>query len=182
MLPSCSSDDWPPLPSSGSRRVGSPPSSVLRATPTPALPSDWLLVIAWPYPLSACGSLPVPSGTTAPNRELSGQVAPAPDFSPFGGERRASQVPGKPLCEHALLSDTGGSFPPSHFSGSVLPSTSGRMSAATIPTFRCSITRSAHSLSTLHSAGCPMLRKTRYRLAATLGRVGLAPTGFQFAV
>src|SRR5690554_550709 len=76
MCPSCGSDDWPPLPSSGSRRVGSPPSSVLRATPTPAFPSGWLLMVAWPYPLSAWCLLPVPSGTTAPDRELSGQAAP----------------------------------------------------------------------------------------------------------
>ena len=33
-------------------------------------------MVAWPYPLSACCLLPVPSGTTAPDRELSPQAAP----------------------------------------------------------------------------------------------------------
>jgi len=50
----------------------------------------------------------------------------------FRGERRASQVPGKPLCEHALLSDTGGPSPPSLSGGSVLPSTPGKVSATTV--------------------------------------------------
>ncbi len=34
-------------------------------------------MVAWPYPLSACCLLPVPSGTTAPDRELSRQAAPS---------------------------------------------------------------------------------------------------------
>lgn len=43
--------------------------------------------------------------------------------------------------------------------------------------FRGSITRPAHSLSTLRSMGYPIPRKTRFRLVASLCRVGFSPTG-----
>ena len=52
--------------------------------------------------------------------------SPVPVPLPFGGERRASQVPGNPLCAPALLSDTGDPSPPSRFGGLVLPSITGR--------------------------------------------------------
>src|SRR5690554_1886682 len=98
----------------------------------------------------------------------------------LGGERRASQVPGKPLCRHALLFDPGSPFLPSHTAGSRgLPAFENCRQLPLSP-FRGSITRPIHSLSTLRSGGYPTPRKTRYRLVANLGRVGLSPTGFHF--
>ena len=44
------------------------------------------------------------------------------------------------------------------------------------------MTRPTHLLSTLHNGGYPTLRKTRYRLAATLGRVGITPTEVQLTL
>ncbi len=106
--------------------------------------------------------------------------SPAPDSLPLRGERRASQVPGKPLCGHALLFDPGGPSLPSRTAGSCcLPSIEGCRRPQR-STFRGSITRPIHSLCTLRSGGYPTPRNTRYRLVASLGRVGLAPTGFQF--
>src|SRR5690554_550710 len=108
-----------------------------------------------------------------------GTGSPMPDSLPLGGERRASQVPGKPLCGHALLFDPGGPSLPSHAAGSCcLPSFEGCRRPRR-STFRGSITRPIHSLCTLRSGGYPTPRNTRYRLVASLGRVGLAPTGFQ---
>jgi len=78
--------------------------------------------------------------------------------------------------------DPGDPCPPSLFSELVLPSATRKASAIAWWKFRGSMTRPTHLLSTLHNGGCPTPRKTRYRLAATLGRVGLAPTGVQLTL
>src|SRR5206468_9072663 len=89
------------------------------------------------------------------------------------GDGRASQVPGEPVCAHALLFDPGGTFAPGHLGASVLPSAIITTSAPTTNPLRGSITRPAHSLSTLGDQGCPCSPKTRFRLLAKLCRAGL---------
>lgn len=96
-----------------------------------------------------------------------------------GGEHRASQVPGEPPCQHALLFDPGGMV---RMSGncdmSMLPSVVIKTSAPANRKFRGSITRPIDSLSTLRPVRRRTRRKTRFRLVASLCRVGFAPTGF----
>src|SRR5262245_40146067 len=97
-----------------------------------------------------------------------------------GGEHRVSQVPGEPPCQHALLSDPGEM---ERMSGScdmsMLPSVVIQTSALANRNFRGSITRPVDSLSTLRPVRRRTRRKTRFRLVASLCRVGFAPTGFQ---
>src|SRR5438128_8261502 len=71
------------------------------------------------------------------------------------GDGRLSQVPGEPHCAHALLFDPGGTSAPDHLDASVLPSAIITTSAPTTNPFRGSITRPAHSLSTLRHQGRP---------------------------
>jgi len=94
------------------------------------------------------------------------------------GDVRASQVPGKPLYGHALLFDPGGPSLPSHTAGSCCLPAFENCRRLPLPQFRGSITRPTYSLCTLRSGGYPTPRNTRCRLVASLGRVGLSPTGF----
>lgn len=77
----------------------------------PRLRPAALVVLARPYHLVPEGSLRQPSDTTADDQ---GRCCPAAPhscrFVKFGGETRASQVPGEPPCVHALLSDPGGTI------------------------------------------------------------------------
>ena len=168
---------WGPLPSTGSRWVGSPASSVLRGPPTSRRPSPR-------------ARLPSPRGT-APS---------ARGFAPAGGERRAhgpggssrgppvpalcrTEAPGSPrflgspsrACPVLRPRWAG---PPSPLSdGPVLPSGTCIPSAST-KTFRGSITRPTRSLSTLRSPGHP--GTTQDSLPACwlgFGRAGLSPAG-----
>ena len=161
-----------PLPSTGSRRVGSPASAVVRGAPTPCRPSRRT-------------SLPSLGGTdlrslvrsrrqpNAPPQARGFRLPGDPSFRVLCGGGRASQVPGEPQCVHALLSDPGGTSAPGHLGASVLPSAIFKTSAPTTRTFRGSITRPAHSLSTLRHHGLPCQRKTRFQPLAKLCRAGL---------
>lgn len=154
MFPSCDSCYRRRLSSTGSSRVCSPASTVLRSVPTPVAswgnapfssrnPTSTLSVIrscSWPTPM--------PQAWKVGARSF-------PYRSSHGGKQRVSQVPGKPSCVHALLSDPGGISIPSHCGISMLPSAIYKASASTLRTFRGSITRPIHSLSTLRSAGYP---------------------------
>jgi len=123
-----------PLPSTGSLRVGSPASPVLRDAPIPCRPSRRT-------------SLPSLGGTELrslvrsrrrPNATAAGQGfgwPGDPSFRVSCGGGRASQVPGEPHCAHALLSDPGGTSAPGHLSASVLPSAIFTTSAPTITPF-----------------------------------------------
>ena len=123
-----------PLPSTGSLRVGSPASPVLRDAPTPCRPSRRT-------------SLPSLGGTELrslvrsrrrPNATAAGQGfgwPGDPSFRVSCGGGRASQVPGEPHCAHALLSDPGGTSAPGLLSASVLPSANFTASAPTITPF-----------------------------------------------
>jgi hypothetical protein len=95
----------------------------------------------------------------------------------FGGDARASQVPGEPQYVHALLLDPGGTWAPGQSGASVLPSVVLKTSAPAMRSFRGSITRPARSLSTLRRAVYPTPRKTRFRWVANPFRVGFSPAG-----
>ncbi len=99
----------------------------------------------------------------------------APDRTLRDGDDRASQVPGRPPCPHAPLSDPGGTSAPGHLlDASVLPSASARYRRLPqLLPFRGSTTRPTNSLSTLRNVGPPTPRKTRFRLAANLCRAGV---------
>ncbi len=114
--------------------------------------------------------------STGPGAFAAGSPMPVP--LSFRGEGRASQVPGKPLYGHALLFDPGGPSLPSHTAGSCCLPAFENCRRLPLPQFRGSITRPIHSLCTLRSGGYPTPRNTRCRLVASLGRVGLSPTGF----
>jgi len=102
------------------------------------------------------------------------------DCRSSGGEQRVSQVPGEPQCQHALPFDPGGMVCMSgNGDMSMLPSVVIKTSAPANRNFRGSITRPIDSLSTLRPVRRRTGRKTRFRLVASLCRVGFAPTGFQ---
>lgn len=95
-------------------------------------PSVRLLVIALPYPLCTrrFASDAIRYYSTRPGAFAAGSSAP--ESLPLRGERRAYQVHGKPLYEHALLFDTGGPVSPSLNDDSVLPSSQLTLSATTV--------------------------------------------------
>ena len=80
-------------------------------------------------------------------------------------------------CEHAVLFDPGGVVRQATTAHALLPSARLTTSAPRAVTFRGSITRPTHSLSTLRRVGYPPPRKTRFQLAANLGWAGFAPAG-----
>ena len=105
------------------------------------------------------------SGTASPNAVRS------------AGEHRASQVSGEPQCQHALLFDLGETvrarlLQHDHTAFRCLEDVGSHDAS-----FRGSITRPTDSLSTLHPVRYQTTRKTRFRLAANLFRVGFAPLG-----
>ena len=79
--------------------------------------------------------------------------SPKPGF--LDGDDRTSQVPGGPHYERALLFDPGGTTALGHYRALVLSSAIWTASTPAISAFRGSITRPAHSLSTLRRVGCP---------------------------
>src|SRR5438876_5464941 len=141
-----------PLPSTGSRRVGSPASTVVRGAPTPCRPSRRTsLPSLGGTALALAGSLL--SVTERCHCRPGGLINQSPSFWFTRGDDRASQVPGEPHCAHALLFDPGGTSAPDHYGASVLPSAVYTTSAPTMSSFRGSVTRPVHSLSTLRHQG-----------------------------
>jgi hypothetical protein len=104
-----------------------------------------------------CARLFAPvNGRTLPPQATGFRLPGDPSFRVSCGGGRASQVPGEPQCVHALLSDPGGTSAPGHLGASVLPSAIFKTSAPTTRIFRGSITRPAHSLSTLRHQSYPV--------------------------
>jgi hypothetical protein len=105
-----------------------------------------------------CGT-PTPHRSSSPHFVSSFGGTPAPTAAGHRGSNRASQVPGDPSCTCPALGPRWTSVPglcaSSRSSTSVLPSVAGTTSAPTT-IFRGSITRPAHSLSTLRSQGRPL--------------------------
>ena len=99
----------------------------------------------------------LPPDTTAAGQGSCCPVSPSlPVHWAFGGEARASQVPGEPRCVHALLFDPGGMDMPGPGDMSMRPSVIYTTSAPARLTFRGSITRPARSLSTLRRSRLPV--------------------------
>jgi len=71
------------------------------------------------------------------------------------GDDRTSQVSAGPRYERALLFDPGGTAALGHYRALVLSFAIWTASTPAISAFRGSITRPAHSLSTLRRVGCP---------------------------
>ena len=166
-----------PLPSTGSLRVGSPASPVLRDAPIPCRPSRRT-------------SLPSLGGTELrslvrsrrrPNATAAGQGLWINRLAPRSGlVRRRQGLPGSwgTPCVHALLSDPGGDLcarPSRRFSAAFRYFH--HVGSHDHP-LRGSITRPAHSLSTLRRYGHPQPRKTRFRLLASFAGRDCLPAGF----
>ena len=103
---------------------------------------------------------------------------PVPSPASFSGGGRASQVPGKPLCVPALLSDSGDPSSPGCYSDSVVPSA--RQTASAVA--RADFGAQSHGRHTcpLPPLLAPVTRgpwEGRFRLVANLGRAGLSPAG-----
>lgn len=161
-----------PLGSRGSRRPGSPPSSLLRVAPTSGRSSR------------------VPSFPSV------GGTAPCQMFAPFGSGTSlrawvrftwfpsplllSAETAGSPRflktpCARALLYDPGGTLWSGHCDLRVLSSARRTSSTPTVGCLRGSITRPIHSLSTLRRVGRPSPRKTRFRLLASFAGRGFLP-------
>ena len=98
-------------------------------------------------------------------------AAPRP---PLRWGRRASQVPGEPLCAYAVFSDPGGIKSPGLKVIRRGPRSGNAEGYPRVRQSRGSIARPGHWLSTLHQDPCGACCKTRFRLRARLYRVGLA--------
>jgi len=103
-----------------------------------------------------------------------GNWSPGSQSPGFGGGERTSQVSGEPPCVHALLLDPDGISTPGHLRrfDTAFRQSDGVGSRDNV-SLRGSITRPTRSLCTLHVLGYPSPRNTRFRLPATLCRVGL---------
>jgi len=104
-----------------------------------------------------------------------GRLPPSPWL---GGDVSLSQVPGEPQCAHAPLLDPAGISPPCHYGSSMLPSVAIKTSAPEFGYFvalsRGLFTRCLRFVMRVATTS----RKTRFRLMASLCRVGATPTGF----
>ena len=165
-----------PLPSAGSPGASSPASRVIWDAPTPCRPSRR---VSFP---SLGGTTPalrfrisLRAATPAQGPGVLGAGYPNPALCRRGDDR-VSQVPGEPPCEHALLpSDPGGTkrARPIAARRCSLP----RLLRRRLPRqldFRGSMTRPAHSLCTLRSAGYPNATQHSLPAAGQLCRAGLA--------
>ena len=161
-----------PLGSGGSRRFGSPPSSLLRAAPTsgrssrgPSFPSVGGTALCQMF---------APFGSGTPLRawvRLTWFPSPLVLSAETAGSPRFLENP----CARALLYDPGGALRSGHYDLRVLSSARRTSSTPTARCFRGSITRPRHSLSTLRRVGHPSPRKTRFRLLASFAGRGLLP-------
>lgn len=179
IFPSLGSVSRSPLPSTGSRRVGSPASSVLRGSLTPRRPSRPTPVsLAWRYRL--CVRLVRSRGAwTPPDRGPGSLVSRDPHRLLLRRKRRGlpgswGDPPGPMPCS---LTPAGPS-PPGHTAARVLSRPDNTGTTPTTRAFRGSITRPQPSLSTLRRRPCGISpRKTRLQLVASLCRAGFAPAG-----
>jgi len=168
VFPAAPSLQWVP-------RIGSPPSRLLRAAPTPCHSSR---LASFPSFGSTIACSIVRSWTDRhPSIQARVLWVVASPTTMFDGNGRASQVPDGPPRMHALLSDPGGTIGSGHCNPLVRPSAYWTASASATKTFRGSITRPAFSLSTLRRVGCPSPRKTRFWLLASFARWVWSPTG-----
>ena len=138
-------------------------------------------MVAWPFtpPLSACC---LPSGYRQARQHRTGSFRRRqPHACTFVVQRRRTGPPrflGNP-CMDMPCSSTPAALPcQAHTAGSCCLPAFENCRRLPLPQFRGSITRPIHSLCTLRSGGYPTPRNTRCRLVASLGRVGLSPTGF----
>ena len=150
-----------PLPSTGSLRVGSPASPVLRDAPIPCRPSRRT-------------SLPSLGGTELrslvrsrrrPNATAAGQGLWINRLAPRSGlVRRRQGLPGSwgTPCVHALLSDPGGTSAPGHLGASVLPSAIFTTSAPTITPYEAQ----SHGLHTRCLRSVATVTRSHVRLAS----------------
>jgi hypothetical protein len=158
-----------PLFSAGFRRACSPGSTILWDAPTPVRPFRRTSLPSFgdTTPASVvCSQRPPTRGrghrgvdVPVPEPELSVETDGAPRF------------PGTPRVPWPCSPTPAGPCTPGH---SGVSAWSPRLTRARTPadSFRGSIARPGHSLSTLRSEGHPSPRKTRFRLLAKLCRAG----------
>jgi hypothetical protein len=111
--------------------------------------------------------------------------SPKPVF--LSGGSRASQVPGRTHCLHALLFDPGGISALLPLATKILPSTHWNGVGSHVALFRGSISRPTDSLCTLRSTGYPNTTQHSVPAVGTLGRAGFVTrwvpmTGFKDSI
>jgi hypothetical protein len=134
------------LPSTGSLGLVPPLHWYCKALRLPAALPASLRCLRFAVPSLRLGFAPADA-----RRSICGPglVYRTPQNRFLDGGDRSSQVPGGPHCVHALLSDPGGTSALGHYRASVLSSALCTTSTPATTIFRGSITRPAHSLSTL---------------------------------
>jgi hypothetical protein len=159
---------WRPLPSTGSLRERFPCfiGTIWRSDFLPPFSSGFV-AFTFRYHYSTCLFAPT-SGAGASQRGYWRKSPVPPVRTIFNGDGRISQVPGGPLCLHALLSDPGGILSRLLSGDQNIAFRWLKDVGFHIYRLRGSITRPANSLCTLHRLGYPSLRNTRYRLPARL--------------
>src|SRR5271166_4058776 len=149
-------------------RGGSPASAVLRGAPTPVRPFRRTSLPSFGDTTRASGLLPA-AGTRGRGHGEIGVPVPEPDMSvEMDG---SPKFLGTPRVPWPCSSTPVGSVTPGHRG---VPTRSPRLTRARTPTrsFRGSIARPRHWLSTLRSGSRLPPRKTRFRLLARLYRAG----------
>jgi hypothetical protein len=163
-----------PLPSTGFAWVRSPASSVVRGAPTPcrssctaSFPSPWQY---HRHPSFALRQVGRPSS-------LSQGCSPASPTGLLSWKRQGLPGSWATLCGRAPLFDPGETERSGPFNLPMRPSAVSTASALATSSFRGSMTRPAHSLSTLRSPGYPSTTQDSLPAGGLLCRAGFAPAG-----
>jgi len=177
IFPSNSSVDRLPLPSPGSLGLVPRAHRYDEELRLPAAPSAGLVCLARRYqPRSLLRS----RGRGAPRLHGPGHTHGVPGPT-YAGGGRTSQVPGRPQCTHALISDSGEASAPGWGCPPRRSGAAFRLRNGVGPHKMCNFGAQWHGL----HASCvrfvvrvtPAPRNTRFRLVASLCRTGWLPAG-----
>ena len=158
-----------PLPSTGSLGMVPRPPTVLWGAPTPVRPFRRTSLPSLGD--TTLASVFAPSGRRRAGRGLRGVGVPVPEPELSVETDGSPRFPGTPRVPWPCSPTPAGPSTPGHCGASAR---SPRLTRTRAPakSFRGSIARPGHSLSTLRSEGRPSPRKTRFRLLARLCRAG----------
>lgn len=114
-------------------------------------------LVALPYHLVVCRSLPLPADTPVAGQENFWPVSPRTGSFGWVEHHGPPRFLGNPNVYMPCSSTPARWLVPGLFSTTVQPSAVSKSSALAVRSFRGSITRPAHSLSTLRNAGYPFI-------------------------
>ena len=159
-----------PFPPRGPMGPVPPTHRYYESAPTPCHPSPRASL---PSPSDTAERLIVRSDSRPSAARYGPVETPAPPSGSLGGDDRVSQVPGKPQCVHAPLSDPGGTLVRCRFAPEYCLPLLRQRRLPRLERFRGSITRPTRSLCTLRRAGYPTTTQHSVPAVGTLSRAGM---------